>query len=197
MVSAFFYGTLMHPKILKRVVGNDGSCLQIRPALLLDYTRHKIKGADYPGIVHYSQSQAMFSRDLKLEERSVRGSLVVGLSDEHIRLLDIFEGDEYRRELVLVHPLGPSAALDGTEVNGVVPQAPIPTPDELQTPLEVTTYVWCGPLSELEPKLWTFEEFIEENAWKWVGAGSRGNQDYANVDGQRATEEIIVVRAEA
>ena len=59
MASAFFYGTLMHPKILKRVIGNDGSYLEIRPALLLvsarpptpllesnsalqDYTRHKI-----------------------------------------------------------------------------------------------------------------------------------------------------------
>lgn len=35
MASAFFYGTLMHPKILKRVIGHDGSYLQIRPALLL------------------------------------------------------------------------------------------------------------------------------------------------------------------
>lgn len=33
--SAFFYGTLMHPKILKRVIGNDGSHLQICPAVLL------------------------------------------------------------------------------------------------------------------------------------------------------------------
>ena len=35
----------------------------------------------------------MFSGDLALEERSVRGSLVVGLSSEDIRLLDLFEGD--------------------------------------------------------------------------------------------------------
>lgn len=34
MASAFFYGTLMHPKILKRVIGNDGFYLQISPALL-------------------------------------------------------------------------------------------------------------------------------------------------------------------
>ena len=33
--SAFFYGTLMHPKILKRVIRNDGAHLQICPALLL------------------------------------------------------------------------------------------------------------------------------------------------------------------
>jgi len=32
--SAFFYGTLMHPKILTRVIGNDGSHLEICPAVL-------------------------------------------------------------------------------------------------------------------------------------------------------------------
>ena len=33
--SAFFYGTLLHPKILTRVIGNDGSHLDICPAVLL------------------------------------------------------------------------------------------------------------------------------------------------------------------
>lgn len=35
----------------------------------------------------------MFSNELEPKERAVRGSLVVGLSDEDIRLLDIFEGN--------------------------------------------------------------------------------------------------------
>jgi hypothetical protein len=33
--SAFFYGTLLHPKILRRVIGNDGTHLEICPAVLL------------------------------------------------------------------------------------------------------------------------------------------------------------------
>lgn len=33
--SAFFYGTLLHPAILRRVIGHDGQHLQICPALLL------------------------------------------------------------------------------------------------------------------------------------------------------------------
>ena len=33
--SAFVYGTLLHPEILKRVIGNDGSHLEICPAVLL------------------------------------------------------------------------------------------------------------------------------------------------------------------
>jgi hypothetical protein len=33
--SAFFYGTLMHPDILRRVIGNDGAHLKICSAILL------------------------------------------------------------------------------------------------------------------------------------------------------------------
>jgi hypothetical protein len=32
---AFFYGTLMHPEVLKRVIGNDGAHLEICPAVLM------------------------------------------------------------------------------------------------------------------------------------------------------------------
>jgi hypothetical protein len=35
MASVFFYRTLMHPKILKRVLHNDASHLQIYPAILM------------------------------------------------------------------------------------------------------------------------------------------------------------------
>lgn len=35
----------------------------------------------------------MFDRDLSPEEKSVRGSLVTGLSESDVRLLDVFEGD--------------------------------------------------------------------------------------------------------
>ncbi|KIJ57819.1 hypothetical protein HYDPIDRAFT_103800 [Hydnomerulius pinastri MD-312] len=197
MAAAFFYGTLMHPKILQRVIGNDGSHLQICPALLPDYTRHRISAADYPGIVAYAQSRAMFDHDLELEERCVRGSLVTGLSDDDIRLLDIFEGNEYTRDLVSVHPLGPFSSLNDmppVDANALFPAKPPPvsTPSELQKPLEANTYVWCRPLSELRADLWTFEEFVKQSAWKWIGSGSEGNRDYAEVDRRRAMEGIIV-----
>jgi hypothetical protein len=35
----------------------------------------------------------MFNRKLSPEEKSVRGSLVTGLSESDMRLLDIYEGD--------------------------------------------------------------------------------------------------------
>ena len=45
--SAFFYGILMHPKILKDVIRNDGSHLKLCPAVLLvslvcSITRHSL-----------------------------------------------------------------------------------------------------------------------------------------------------------
>ncbi|PCH42564.1 hypothetical protein WOLCODRAFT_102363 [Wolfiporia cocos MD-104 SS10] len=94
--SAFFYGTLLHPSILRRVIGHEGQQLKICPALLLEHTRHQIKHADYPAVVPYSKSRQLFGetgRDLTPEERTVRGTLVTGLSKEDIELLDIFEGD--------------------------------------------------------------------------------------------------------
>lgn len=33
--AAFFYGTLMHPKILRRVIGHEGDRLEICPAVLM------------------------------------------------------------------------------------------------------------------------------------------------------------------
>ncbi|KIO15108.1 hypothetical protein M404DRAFT_119676 [Pisolithus tinctorius Marx 270] len=93
MVDAFFYGTLLHPKILQRVIGNDGSHLQICPAVIKMKKRHCHQGADYPAIVPYSLSRSLFDRDLEADERSVRGSLVSGLTNEDVRLLDDFEGD--------------------------------------------------------------------------------------------------------
>lgn len=97
--------------------------------------------------------------------------------------------------MVLVHPLGPSVALDDLEATGVVPKDPLPMPPtstELTSPLQVHTYVWCCPLSGLQPKLWTFEEFVKESAWKWVGPASESNTDYTEVDRRRAMEGTIV-----
>lgn len=82
----------MHPQILKRVIGHSGSNLKICPAVLLDYTRHHVISEDYPGILPYSKSRSLFSSDLDREDRCVRGSLVTGLSELDVKVLDEFEG---------------------------------------------------------------------------------------------------------
>ncbi|EIW84373.1 hypothetical protein CONPUDRAFT_142687 [Coniophora puteana RWD-64-598 SS2] len=192
MASAFFYGTLIHPDILRRVIGNDGSHLQVCPAILFDYTRHKVSWADYPGIVPYKNSRSMFSRELTEEERSVRGTMVTGLTERDIRLLDVFEGDEYNRVLTQVYTLTPLTALASAgSTNGLatlVPANPPPLParDQLGEPVHAQTYVWRPEmLGDLVGELWSFDAFVRDNAWKWLGKGSRDNADYALVDATR------------
>ncbi|KAG8810101.1 hypothetical protein FRC19_004783, partial [Serendipita sp. 401] len=46
--SAFFYGTLLHPRVLKRVLNRSGDDLEIAPAILDGYIRHRVRWADFP-----------------------------------------------------------------------------------------------------------------------------------------------------
>ncbi|KAL6301500.1 hypothetical protein BKA93DRAFT_796907 [Sparassis latifolia] len=193
-VSAFFYGTLLHPSILRRVIGHDGAQLEICPALLLEHTRHKIKYADYPGVIPYTKSRALFSRELTPEERTVRGTVVTGLNLHDIDLLDIFEGREYTRQSISVHPLGSFTSLESAAASSTVPMTSplLPPLHALPGPLSAQTYIWARPLTELTPELWEYADFVRDNAWKWVGDGSRNNADYAEVDRRRAMNGNIV-----
>ncbi|KZT06158.1 uncharacterized protein LAESUDRAFT_680239 [Laetiporus sulphureus 93-53] len=187
--AAFFYGTLLHPSILRRVIGHDGDELQICSALLLEHTRHQIKHADYPAVIPYSKSRQLFDRDLSPEERTVRGTLVTGLSKSDVQLLDVFEGDQYTRESVPVHPLGSFMSLHASIFDpSVAPLTapPLPPLDSLSPAIPAQTYIWAQPLSDLSPSIWEYADFVRENAWKWVGDGARGNTDYIEVDRRRA-----------
>ena len=44
-------------------------------------------------MIPYSKAQELLGRDLAAEDRSVRGTLVTGLNDADVALLDVFEGD--------------------------------------------------------------------------------------------------------
>ncbi|KAI0951314.1 hypothetical protein AcW1_008384 [Taiwanofungus camphoratus] len=193
LFSAFFYGTLLHPSILRRVIGHDGEQLEICPALLLEHTRHKVKHADYPAVLPYDKSCGLFTdheRELTPEERTVRGTLVTGLSATDIEFLDVFEGNQYTRETVPVYPLGPFTSLsssDPSSSSSLVPLTPPPLPSlaSLGTPLTTQTYIWAQPLSDLSPDLWEYADFVRTNAWKWVGEGAGNNADYVEVDHRR------------
>ncbi|KAI0075813.1 hypothetical protein K474DRAFT_1760323 [Panus rudis PR-1116 ss-1] len=192
-----FYGTLIHPSILRRVIGHEGNQLYITPGLLFNHTRHKIKNADYPGVLPYSSSAALFNgRELSPEEKTVRGTIVSGLTTDDIALLDIFEGDEYSREVVSVHPLGPFVPLASTagSDSAIIPTTPpeIPSHDGLQPAISAQTYIWKDSIARLEPELWEFAQFVRDNAWKWVGSGSANNEDYDKVDKRRAMNGRIV-----
>jgi len=190
----------MHPEILKRVIKNDASHLQIAPAILLEHTRHKVKNADYPGVVPYPEGQSLFDRELTLEERSVRGTLVTGLTSGDMKFLDYFEGAEYTRRNILVHPLGSFidvAAYTISDDKSLVPASPPPLPpaSELLPAVQAQTYIYNN-LDYLEAHLWSFDDFVRKNAWKWYGPGaSDGDPEDTEVDRRNASGTTSPVEA--
>lgn len=159
MTTAFFYGTLMHPQILLHVVGNDGAHLALCPAILSDFARHRVQHVDYPGIIPCSKSEQIFKRVLTSEERSVRGILVMGLTTSDMNALDNFEGDQYVRRQVSVHPL---EEFQPITAHSTRPQRP----DQLLSPLTAQTYIFCD-VDDLQADLWSYEDFLRDHARKW------------------------------
>ena len=150
--SAFFYGTLMAPQVLNRVCHGDFQTsttrrLTVRPAVLDQYRRHRVKFADYPAIVH--------TRD---GDSSVSGSYVAGLTDGDVARLDIFEGSEYVRTKVRVRLMDGGIDADHVEV-------------------DAETYVWIASPGALEDREWDFGEFQREKMHLWVGDRGQGEYE--------------------
>ncbi|PNS16535.1 AIG2-like protein [Sphaceloma murrayae] len=175
----FFYGTLMSPAILHRVIHGpsnptfptpSSSYVRTCPAMLHSHRRHRVRSADYPAIVPDTASDAC-----------VRGTFATGLTDADVGRLDIFEGDEYERRFVKVRKLiiGKSAGAgqdqeleDGTQEEG--------------EEAEVETYVWIAGKQRLEDDEWDFETFKKEKMRFWIGSdgteGSTGREEFEAVD---------------
>ncbi|KAH8823351.1 AIG2-like family-domain-containing protein, partial [Flagelloscypha sp. PMI_526] len=159
--TAFFYGTLMHPKILTRVLKNDGSHLLIAHAVLYEYTRYKVKYAAFPGITPTNQDINLNDDSTyNHEQHSVEGTLVIGLTESDMEMLDEFEGSQYERKTVQAHPLSPFIPPSRHQL--------LATPGESkkQLAVEAETYVY-REVDHLEHEPWSFEEFLEKNAWMW------------------------------
>ncbi|CCO29651.1 putative aminotransferase C660.12c [Rhizoctonia solani AG-1 IB] len=191
-VSAFFYGTLMHPAVLKRVIGNDASHLQAAPAVLMSFTRHHVRSCDYPAIVPYNVGTVLLKRELNRDEKCVRGVIISGLRPEDIACLDVFEGDEYNRVRVDAHPIVPLAPISPTLTQTLL-SASSSLPVELPSALKVETYVWAVETSRLEPVIWEYNTFVKEKLWKWAGSAADGNEYYEEVDRRRDMNGVIIV----
>jgi hypothetical protein len=162
--TAFFYGTLMAPPVLHRVIWGSqtpptpahASLLHIRPAILHAHRRHKVKQADYPAILPVDTPS------------SVRGTLVQGLTDGDIWRLDIFEGSEYQRQKVKVSVLQPKDKGKGTEEGmGDLSQK---EEDNIEgEEMEAETYIWTAGAHKLEAEEWDFAEFVKDKMKRWVG----------------------------
>jgi hypothetical protein len=159
--TAFFYGTLMAPSVLHRVIwGNTSppetqkSMLHIRPAILHSYQRYKVKYADYPAIIPSHESF------------SVRGTLVTGLNEGDIWRLDIFEGSEYKRCKVRVKVLKQKEG--EREGMGDLTQR---EEDNIEgEEVEAEVYEWVAGIKRLEIEEWNFQEFVKEKLHRWAGA---------------------------
>ncbi|KAH0562677.1 hypothetical protein GP486_002649 [Trichoglossum hirsutum] len=126
--------------------------LTIKPAILHDFRRHKVRYCDYPAIIPQANS-------------NVRGTFVTGLTEGDICRLDLFEGREYTRSKVKVRVLAKvgddsgKGNIEGEEV-------------------EAETYVWTSEENDLEHGEWDFGEFVREKLAWWAGT----NDEYKEVD---------------
>ncbi|APA05661.1 hypothetical protein SS1G_02011 [Sclerotinia sclerotiorum 1980 UF-70] len=172
--NAFFYGTLMAPEVLYRVIYGSSKhssiSLTITPALLPDYCRHRVRFADYPAIIHEPG-------------HTVRGTYVTGLTPSNMRNLDHFEGSQYERKVVTVKVLTPK---DKEHVQG--PSAILGEAVETGEEKEAQTYVFTD-LDELEKGEWDFAFFRQEKLKNWADE----SEEYAEVDANTAKSDISIV----
>lgn len=82
----FTYGSLMFPAIWERVVRGQYRSV---PAMLPGHARYEVTGETYPGMVPQADS-------------AVNGVLYLDVDDADLLALDVFEGSEYRRDVVTV-----------------------------------------------------------------------------------------------
>ena len=96
--SFFFYGTLMDALVLEMVIGKNHSGIRKQPAVLKDFKRVKVNGAQYPAVFSSIGDQ-------------VEGILVEGITSEYAACLDAFEDDDYERQCVSI------SLYDGKKIN--------------------------------------------------------------------------------
>ena len=80
----FVYGTLMAEPVMRSVCGRP---FDSTPATLHDFRRRRVSGEAYPAIIPFPGEK-------------VDGALYCGLNATQLALLDVFEGDMYRRVIV-------------------------------------------------------------------------------------------------
>lgn len=142
----------MVPAIVSRVLGRDISDLAFQDAVLPGFSRHHITGRDYPAIISAGQ--------LGPEDASVRGTLISNLTTDDMRLLDVFEAEEYYRKHATVQLLG-----DATSGQLYKSGSGIEAAGEAHA----EAYVWQEHLASLlEPAEWSFESFLRDKADAWA-----------------------------
>lgn len=182
----------MAPQMLHRVIHGSPdpepwqkALIHFQPALLHGYRRHRVRGADYPGIIPETATE--IGTEIATEppsDTTVLGVLVSGLTEGDMYRLDQYEGGEYVKETVKVRTLCASApeeeegakAKEGdgkatweTKLQNVLNAAGSHVADEADE-VVASTYVWIAGRERLEEREWDFETFKREKLAWWVGA---------------------------
>jgi len=149
----------MAPAVLNRVLYGESypasdkkGLLTIKPAILHDFVRRRVRFADYPGIIPE-------------KGQSVLGTYVTGLTARNISRLDIFEGSQYTRNKVNIKLLTKVGDAQG---NG----------NEEGEEVETETYEFTDSARDLENGEWDFERFKTEKMHRWADT----SDEYAEVD---------------
>lgn len=159
---AFFYGTLMAPPVLYRIIRGplnssttkEVLTLRVRPAVLHAYKRHRIKNKKYPAI-----------RPADVHS-SVQGMLVEGLTKTDLWRLDIYEGSEYSRKKVSVR----LACGEASDADSLAPHHTLYEEVEV----EADAYIWTDGVEKLELGEWNLADFMREEMEWWVGREATG-----------------------
>lgn len=168
-------GTLMAPQVLYRVIygfsglePNNKRLPRFRPAVLHGYRRYRVRDEDYPGIVAATETGGADS--VGHRHTSVLGTLVSGLTDSDIRLLDDYEGNEYLRERILVRTAdeSPSSASSGDKNSEDMSQLHAFNTAKATNEVSAMAYVWAAGRERLEEAEWDFRTFTRDKLSWWV-----------------------------
>ncbi|KAG8945792.1 hypothetical protein FRC03_001633 [Tulasnella sp. 419] len=159
--TAFFYGSLMDPLILKKVLENDGSHLMISLGILKDYVRHRVTDTNFPAIISSIQSRHKFD-GLPPRIDTVPGVIVRGLTPDDQRRISQYNGWDYKFRMLMVEQLEEFQPFCESEIDpiGVIAAHP---PEywslgALEKSLGTIPAICAVWHKDLDPGLWRYDE---------------------------------------
>ena len=142
----------MAPEVMQTLIGRLPT--SAHPALLCGpgpFRRHPVRNHVFPGLVRaasVAEADSGGGREQQQQQQRVRGILYCDLSDDEMRRLDWFEGDEYDKIACEVELLDGDGS-DQTTTRTVV---------------STQVYLWSDSVAELDlSRPWSYETFREND----------------------------------
>ncbi|OLN84956.1 AIG2-like protein [Colletotrichum chlorophyti] len=152
----------MEPKVFFTVVQGVSTPPQVikdlytfTPAILHDYTRHRVQFADYPGMIAEKGG-------------SVLGIYATGLTDANVLKLDFFEGSEYEKNTVTVKVRGENGAEEDKQATAYI----------YKNPASLERVEWSfEEFRKDKMHIWTREGYVFEGCDDFAEFGATGDED--------------------